>query len=237
LLMTLCLLFARKRRWWLAGLFGALAALTKQAAVFLLIPLVIELWAEPSNRRFSWKMVKNWGALLPIPFVMGAWTLFRGIVLENNKLDFSNLQQSFLSILLSSGSEGMVRGRAFAWPWQVIGEALTAARNPETSFHAAINLGGFLFLALLLVLTWRSLRPSYRYFSLFILASSLFYFSFYECPTPITSLFRHAFHAFPIFLGLPNLLKSKWTRLAFSAVCILLFIVLIYGYTVERWIV
>ncbi len=41
---TLCLLWARQRRWWLAGLAGALAALTRQQGILLALPLAWELW-------------------------------------------------------------------------------------------------------------------------------------------------------------------------------------------------
>ncbi len=236
---ALCLYMARKQRWWLAGLFGGLATLTKQPGIFLVVPLALELWAVGvDNRHFSWKTLQKWASLTLIPLALVGWVLVRNVVIEGARLDSGNLQQSIVSLFLSSSAEGVTHSRPFAWPWQVFGEAITAAiQRPDTSFHVAINMGGFLFVVLLLILTWRSLRPSYRYFSLMLLLADLFYYSFTISPTPIPSMFRHAFLAFPIFLGMPNLIKSKLTRILFSAVCIVLFVLLLYGYTVERWIV
>lgn len=239
LFAALCLYFGRKKRWWLAGLFGGLATLTKQPGIFLVIPLTIELWTEGAgNRHFSWNALKNWASLVLIPAAMGGWVLVRSLVIEGVRLDSGNLQQSVVSMFLSSNAEGITRSRSFAWPWQVFGEAILAAiQRPDTSFHVAINLGGFLFVVLLLALTWRSLRPSYRFFSLAIILADLFYYSFTISPTPIPSMFRHAYLAFPIFLGVPQLFPKKSTRVIFSIFCILLFILLVYGYTIERWIV
>jgi hypothetical protein len=169
---------------------------------------------------------------------MGTWIIFRSLVIEKVKLDFGNLQHTVLNMMVSSNSDGMVHSRAFIWPWQVIVEAVSEAmKRPDIQFHVAVSLGGYLFVALLLALTWRSLRPSYRIYSLVIVIFALLDFSINICPAPINSLFRHAYYAFPIFIGVPGLFKSKRTRILFSVVCFLLFILLIYGYPLERWIV
>ena len=41
---VLCLWYARQRQWWQAALAGALATLTRQQGIFLVLPLAWELW-------------------------------------------------------------------------------------------------------------------------------------------------------------------------------------------------
>src|SRR5262249_60087217 len=61
LCVVLCLLMARRGRWWLAGAAGALAALTRQQGVFLALPLAWELW-EAGGRapREAFRKGRDW---------------------------------------------------------------------------------------------------------------------------------------------------------------------------------
>jgi len=52
LLSVYCLFAARHRKFWLAGLAGGLASLTRQQGLFLMLPLAWEIW-ESSERRWS----------------------------------------------------------------------------------------------------------------------------------------------------------------------------------------
>jgi Gpi18-like mannosyltransferase len=52
LLSVYCLFAARHRKFWLAGLAGGLASLTRQQGLFLMLPLAWEIW-ESSERRLS----------------------------------------------------------------------------------------------------------------------------------------------------------------------------------------
>lgn len=53
---------ARTRRWWLAGLAGYAAALTRSVGLLLVIPLVIEFWQQ-ERHRFSFRSFRSWIAL------------------------------------------------------------------------------------------------------------------------------------------------------------------------------
>src|SRR5215471_14244073 len=46
LLTSGCFLAMRRQRWWLAGLLGMLAALTRSAGALLVIPYLYEVWAQ-----------------------------------------------------------------------------------------------------------------------------------------------------------------------------------------------
>jgi hypothetical protein len=51
LISLLCFYFLRKRKWWVAGIFGALASATRLFGVLLLIPMILEYFALPKKSR------------------------------------------------------------------------------------------------------------------------------------------------------------------------------------------
>jgi hypothetical protein len=236
---ALCLYFARQERWWLAGLAGMFATLTKQPGIFLILPLGIELWtAGKGKRRFSGKELGHWLSVGLIPLAMISWIMFRTLVIEKAVPDTRNFQDLVLSLLVSSNPGDMVIARQFVWPWQVTLEALTTAyTSPQVRFNVYINLGGYFLIVLLLIGRWKAMRPSYQAFSLCLVAFSLLDFSFNLCAIPIPSLFRHAYLAFPVFIGIPTFINRKWTRLLYITLCFLLFMLLIYAYGLEGWVV
>jgi Gpi18-like mannosyltransferase len=50
LLTVSCIYAAKRQRWWLAGLGGALASATRFAGVFLIVPLALMYWQQASSR-------------------------------------------------------------------------------------------------------------------------------------------------------------------------------------------
>ena len=73
LLSVYSLFAARHQRFWLAGLAGALATLTRQQGLFLVLPLAWEIW-EASGRQWSTALRK----CLPLFFVPAAYALWVG---------------------------------------------------------------------------------------------------------------------------------------------------------------
>lgn len=53
---------ARQRRWWLAGLAGYLAALTRSVGLLLIVPLVVEAWGQQSSTE-RWRTLGFWRRL------------------------------------------------------------------------------------------------------------------------------------------------------------------------------
>jgi hypothetical protein len=236
---ALTLYFARQKRWWVAGLAGMMATFAKQPGIFLVIPLAVALWLDcPENRRWSWQALKNWISVGLIPLAMAIWTLYRILVIEKTIPDMSNLQKLILALLVSSNPGGMVGIRPFAWPWQVIIEAINAAiQNPGVRTHVLFNLGGYCAVVFLLILTWKHLRPSYRAYSLTLLVFTLLDFSFNICSHPVPSLFRHAYLAFPIFIPVPLLLEKKGAKMIYAAFSLVFFLILVFAYVLQSWII
>src|SRR5262249_13751245 len=151
---VLCLLWARRGSWWLAGLAGGLAALTRQQGVFLALPLAWELW-EAADRR--WRHVigawRDWLALGLVPAGLLIWLVYRAVALNDLRADFSGTQALIYSLLESPSATKVVPGQALLWPWQTLGLALEKLwRAPEYDLVIDLTLGiGFL---LLLGLAW-----------------------------------------------------------------------------------
>jgi len=239
LLMTLSLYWMRQKRWWLAILSAASATLAKQPGIFLIIPLAMELWLSlPASDRWTRSAWKYWLALLLIPLAMLGWLVFRTFAIEKAVPDLGNLRDFALVFLMSSSAKQMVVSRPFAWPWQIVYEAAAAAFNKQQlQLHVLFNLGGYLLMALLLIQTWKHIRPTYRILALAFIVFSLLDFSFNRNAVPIPSLFRHAYLGFPVFLGLPHLLEKKWMRMIFILFSLIIFLMLVYFYGLRVWIV
>ena len=200
LVAVLCLFFIRKKSWWLAGLMGGLAALTRQQGIFLLIPMAWELWEnadrKPVNLRKKWR---DWMALGLIPLGLVVWLIYRAVILSDIHFSFSNFQEFVYSIAISPSATMVVPVQEFIWPWLALKNSLVKIiTNPDIDIWVNIILAvSFL---ILLAISWKKLRLSYKLYSLGITWVS---FSYYTGPVhPYMGLPRHLLLAFPVFIGL-----------------------------------
>lgn len=231
---VLCLLWARQARWWPAGLAGALAVLTRQQGIFLLLPLAWELW-EASGR--DWRRAlaqwRNWLALGCLPAGLLVWLTYRAVALGDLRANLRDPQALIYSVLISPSSSKIVPVQAFLWPWQALGLALSKAiRAPELSLTIDLVLGALF--VLLLAWAWRGLRTSYRIYAVTI---ALVSFAYYTGPFyPYMGLPRHLLLAFPVFIGLAPQLRQPWPRA--TVICLglagELFLLLLY--VLQGWV-
>jgi hypothetical protein len=61
--------FARTKRWWLAGIFGALASATRLPGIFLFVALLVEWWRQQKSIKEKWQPKNLAKSLLPILLV------------------------------------------------------------------------------------------------------------------------------------------------------------------------
>jgi Gpi18-like mannosyltransferase len=211
LFAVLCLFYARRNSWWLSALMGGLATLTRQQGIFLLVPLSWELWQHSQkgleNRRKVWR---NWLSLILIPAGYLLWLAYRANFLSDMPVGWSNFQEFIYSFLISSSASQVVQVQEFLWPWQALYLAISKLlAQPDVDIWVNLITGGLFIL--LLVLTWKHLRMSYRLYSLVITWIS---FSYYTGPVhPYMGLPRHLLLAFPVFIGLAALVHKPWSRL------------------------
>jgi len=196
-----CLFAARKRHFLLAGLIGALAALTRQHGILLVLPLAWELW-EASGRKLK-TLVTNWkawvsAALVPIGYA--TWIVYRALAINDFKPDFSSAQRFVYSVMVSPTAYHVYRDQQFIPPWQAVWKAAVAYWNGGLHWSSY----GDAFLAVvfitMFIFGWRYLRPSYRIYCLAVLLIALSYHTGTKI-NPYVSLPRHMLPAFPIFIG------------------------------------
>jgi len=211
LLSGLTFLWARRRRWWWAGTAGALAALTRQQGLFLVLPFAWEIWE--AHRRDVRRVLRNWPcwlALALIPIGLGLWLSYRVLVIGGNQLNFSSPYALIYSIFISPSAWQAAASHIVTWPWNALRFALVHLWN-KPDLDLAVNLvlsTAFVGAALLV---WRRLRASYR---VYVLAVVLLSFSYHTGTShPYMGLPRHLFLAFPVFIGLGQITRFSRHRL------------------------
>lgn len=141
-----CVFAARKQRWLLAGLFGALTCLTRANGLVLVPALLVEAAHQYwSTRRWQWQCL--WIGIAPLGFV-GYLLLNKHVT--GDAFAFTSLMQQFF-------------GKSLSAPWTGIADAIgSLSRNPSDA--EMIGTQEVLFIALGLVCTivsWFKLRPVY----------------------------------------------------------------------------
>jgi hypothetical protein len=234
LFAVLCLFWARKKSWWLAGLAGGLAVLTRQQGIFLLFPMAWELFEDAERKpRIAITKWKNWFALILIPVGMLIWLAYRAIVLSDIQLKFDNFQGFIYSVLISPSAMQGNYAQQFVWPWQALIMAFQKlSAQPDLDLWVNI-IGGVLFLVMLAI-SWRKMRLSYRIYSFVITFVS---FSYYTGPVhPYMGLLRHLLLAFPVFVGLAGTIKKPWIRLLTISASAAGMLFLIIPYVLKAWV-
>jgi hypothetical protein len=211
-------LAARTDRWWLAGLLGGLAALTRINGLVLLLALPVEAATQwymqaPGERRFRWR----W---LAIGLVGVGFAIYLGVnyAIYGTPFQFLDVQ----------------RGHWFkelAPPWDAINSALGwfGDKNPDVVLmHGVMEL---LFVGIgavgTLVAAFR-FRPSWFAWmagNLVLFVSTSFLLS-----TP-----RYVLTLFPLFVALALPTRRTWLLLALSAVSIAGFVYFASRFATGSW--
>jgi Gpi18-like mannosyltransferase len=231
---VLCVILIRQKSWWLAGLMGGLAALTRQQGIFLLIPMAWELWEQaersPANMLKKWR---NWLAIVLIPAGMLVWLIYRAIVLNDMHVSYTNFQEFLYSIAISPSATKVVPIQQFIWPWQALEYALVKLFT-QPDIDIWVNIITAVIFLFLLAITWRKLRLSYR---LYALAITWVSFSYYTGTVhPYMGLPRHLLLAFPVFIGLAEVIKKQWMRLLVLSVSAVGMSFLLVLYVLNTWV-
>jgi Gpi18-like mannosyltransferase len=195
LFSVLLFYFARKRRWLLAGLCGALATLTRQQGLFLMVPLAMELWSAKERKRLAFSSV------LLIPLAYGLWIVYRTVALADSYPDLSSFHGFIYSTLISPSAHQVVVNQEFLFPLHALYLSIVKLwLDPNVPvitdlFFAACTV-------VMAVIGWRNLRNSYRVYVLILLLVSFGYHTGMRASSPYMGLPRHLLLAFPLFIGL-----------------------------------
>jgi len=228
LLVAGTFLALRRQKWWLAGLLGCLASLTRNGGVLLVIPYLYELWIAHESLTVSRKKVAL--GLAPIIFIPLGTCLYCFYCWKTtgNPIIFATIQSNW--------------ARHISWPWQGIGQAIFQLLwvQPFGSFyqaHILLDLAATVGFIILIILGRLKLRTSYTLWT----ALFLFYYLLNPSTGQNDSLIsnqRFVLELFPTFITLA-MLGIKHPRL--HQVLLVLFPALLATlsilFVMNRWMV
>jgi Gpi18-like mannosyltransferase len=199
LLVTGTFLALRRQRWWLAGLLGCLAALTRSAGLLLAAPYLYELWLARENVLVRWRpLLLGVVPLLLIPLGTGIYGLYAWKI-TGNPLIFATVQDHW--------------ARQLSWPWvgfaQVFFELFL--NQPFGSFnevHILLDASATLGFIILIALGWRKIRVSYSIWMVLLMLYIILTPSVGQ-RDPWISNQRFVLEMFPAFITLAMLSLQK----------------------------
>ena len=200
--------YMRSRHWWIAGILGFLAALTRVEGVLLIVPFLIE-WAS-QDRPIRLRDIGDLAAAALIPLGLAVYMGYLW-VLRADPLYFSHVQIHW--------------NRHLAPPWVSLANAfgkIAHAAGPQVVANQSLEVAFTLLMIAVLLGGWHSLRPSYiAYMALSILVPM--------STSNLMSMPRFALVLFPMFAILARWGERPWVNnviLAFSLPLLGLFTVL-----------
>src|SRR5947209_16711254 len=228
LLTASAFLAMRQQRWWLAGLLGLLAALTRSAGILLVIPYMVELWMTRESIAASrQKMPLRILPILLIPLGTALYAIYCWYI-SGNPLDFVAVQSHW--------------GRHTTWPWQGIFLSLASIfwYQPFGSFsevHNVLDLSATIAFITLAILGRNKLRASYSIWLavllIFILISPAV-----ATNDPLESNQRFILEMFPAFITLAMIgIKHPRLHQGIMLVFPTLLATLSILFIMNRWIV
>ncbi len=200
--------YMRAHRWWLAGAIGFFAALTRVEGVLLVVPFVIEWYAQYRSDplRGLWNLLA--GILVPLGLSVYMAYLW---VLRADPLYFSHVQIHW--------------NRHLALPWVSVFNSIhkiAHAPNGQILANESLEVAFTVLMIAVLAGGWKQLRPSYiAYLALSILIPM--------STSSLMSMPRFALVLFPMFAILARWGERPWVNnliLAFSLPLLGLFTVL-----------
>ncbi len=186
----LSLYSVRKHRWIAAGLWGALAALTRITGPFLIVPLAFSAWQAWRNREW-----RAW--LAPLITGLGA-SIFPAYV-------WFGLHQSPFAILAASTS----RGGRLTIPGLNLLEAASRIFHGQLVEENSIELFFTVFFIVLTIIIWKKLPRLYGVYSVTLM---LLFVARLGNPQPLVSMARYVLEVFPAFLLLAAWGRAPWVN-------------------------
>jgi hypothetical protein len=201
LLLALASLYAGgQSRWWVAGILGALAALTKLQGVLLIIPLGYLWWRQARALASEGSRDLNaWIGVAPlalIPMATGAFLLWQYWF-----VDRASLLTSY---------EGSLYAQ-FVWPWENMAAALSLLVAGRASAIDLLNLLATVLFVVMAVLVWIKLPRQYGLYTVAMLAAPLFRMTTTQ---PLVSMLRYVLVLFPVYILWAMWGKNQWVNRA-----------------------
>lgn len=237
LLTVLALDWALRGDWLAAGIAGALATLTRQQGLFLVIPLAYLAWqrwrALSRADGSTTGILPSLLALAAIPVAYAGFVCYRAVALRDVYVGLGGTQSLVYSLLVSPSAHKVVPVQSFVWPWVALFRAVEKL-FVQPDLDLVVNLVGGVVFVVLLALSWRHQSTTHRLYSMSIVLAS---FAYYTGPVhPYMGLLRHLSLAFPVFMGLTYVPWSRKRRLLYLTLSVVgqAFLLLLFG--LEVWV-
>src|SRR5438270_10195881 len=172
-----CIFAARKEVWWLAGILGAFAWMTRANGIILLPTLAAEAGHQLFvTKRWRWQWL--WIAVVPAGFAV---YLFLNWRISGDPFAFLKMRKELFHV-------------SFSWPWFVLADAVRNVVRPPDEGEIVGSQGVFFTILALIcaVVSWFKLRPVYVMW----LTGNWILFA---CVSFIEGMPRYALTMFPIF--------------------------------------
>ena len=226
--------FARTKKWWLAGIFGALASATRLVGIFLLPALLVEWWEQQKVRgsKFAVRGKLNHSTIQPFSHLLAIGLIPLGLlwymrflqIKFGDPLMFFRVQPYFGAgraadkiILLHQVS------------WRYLKMLWTVEKTSLIYFVVVLEfLTGLGFLGLLGLACRKKVRPSYLVFAILS----------YLAPTltgTFSSMPRYVLTLFPCFIMMA-LIENRLFRALWLAVSGLLLVICTILFSQGYWI-
>jgi len=215
--------------WWLAGLLGFLAMLTRSSGIILAIPYFViyiqRFWITSERAQHSWREKLN--ALAPLALIPA------GVLVYMIYLD-----QTTGNPLMFISQEGIFHWhRHLSFPWvgivSAFGTVFTTSSFDNVKIQNLLDLSFTLISLITLVLGWKYIPLHY---ALFALALLLFTLSFPQSAEPLASQPRYIMAIFPITAIFALWGKRPRFNQAVIALFLPLFAVNIILFISHRWV-
>lgn len=255
MLSVAALLCARVRKWWFAGLLGALAALTRSHGIFLIIPFAV-LWVKQNGFYLRAAIPKGLAVIMPLlgPIAFGAylqyaqgnWRNFIEVQAMWNRtsaLPWKTFQCATQGCVLTVHQYGedrtfQVSGADWSWLHQLIDHPSWSlvTSNPWRLLAAnsdTLELVMTVFFIILIVIGFKIL-PLYQ--SLYLVPGILIPLFQPSTVHPLMSIPRFGVVLFPLFIVLAIVLRKRWLYLPAAAFSIFLLVLLTVQFSTWYWV-
>ena len=229
LLLTLLSFYHMRRgNWWLAGLFGLLASLTRSAGIVLFLPFCYEYLRQ---HQFSIKHIRfDSMSSLGIPAGLGIFALYCYYKFHD-PLSFSHAQ--------------VVWSRHLHAPWRGMINSFMVILNRHVlsfdSIHNVIDLSACLFILALVVLCfvgpWKFPRAYwvYGFYAVLIYIFSVIFIT--DGGIPLAAFSRYMLEVFPAFIVLAALGKKQWFNLYYLVLSVSILSFMLLQFLTGHWII
>ena len=218
----------RRGNWWLAGLSGALAILTRSAGLALLLPFFYEYARRHDFKPRLIRFDILAGALIPAGLCIYALYCYFQF---HDALAFSHAQSAW--------------HRYLAPPWQGIISAFTWILHHSIlsfySIHNVIDLGACLLVLLLLILSfvgpWQLPRDRWSY-GIYAVGIYLLVQLYPSANTvPMAAYSRYMLEVFPAFITLAAIGKNRQFNFYYLAIALTLLAFMLLQFLTGHWII